>query len=350
MLRALSERGADARVLSLTQGELWEARIRALGVPVVWVGQQHSRLVRTLRIIRELRRWRPDVLQSQHFYTNLYAVAAARALGLHEVGALRSDAIHEVNAGGSRVLGLLNLRAPRVIAANSRRGIENAVELGRARESLHFLPNVIDTSQFVVRTAAQTEMVHLLSIGRLVAQKRMDRFVRLVARLHARFGDRVIASIVGDGPEGERLQRLARGLGLGERTLRFAGAAADVTSWYHGADVLVLTSDYEGTPNVVIEAMASGLPVVVTHVGGVADLVRDGESGYIVDRNDEDAMLERVTRLVCDAEHRAAVGRSARAHIEQAHALTTAASALARLYEHSLGVPFSARVPQVVAR
>ncbi len=81
MLSALKRAGVQTRVLCLTQGESFEDEIKRLGVPVEWVGASGSRLVRLRRIIRSLRREPAHVLQSVHFYTNLYAALAARAAG-----------------------------------------------------------------------------------------------------------------------------------------------------------------------------------------------------------------------------------------------------------------------------
>ena len=105
LLKALRGAGASPSLLTLTQGEFWESRIRELGVPVIWVGQADSRLSRLKRIIRELRQIAaqsktPMILQSQHFYTNIYAAAAARTLGLREIGAMRCDGFSEVQAHG----------------------------------------------------------------------------------------------------------------------------------------------------------------------------------------------------------------------------------------------------------
>src|SRR5215510_2403397 len=80
MLRELRENGATPRLLSLTRGEFWESRISELGVPITWIGESPSRLKRLSKIIATLRAEPPDVLQSQHFYTNLYVAGAARAL------------------------------------------------------------------------------------------------------------------------------------------------------------------------------------------------------------------------------------------------------------------------------
>src|SRR5213593_4389041 len=110
MVKALVETGARPRVLCLTRGEFWEERITSLGVPVTWVGERPSRLARTRAIVAELKRERPDILQSQHFYTNLYVVAAARVLGVREIGAIRCNAAWEVSDLGD-TLGRLSLRA-----------------------------------------------------------------------------------------------------------------------------------------------------------------------------------------------------------------------------------------------
>src|SRR5438105_14816804 len=96
MAKALVDQGAHPRVLTLTRGEFWEAPLRSAGVPTEWVGQHQSRLVRLRAIIAAARSDRPDVIQSQHFYTNLYAVGAARALRVREVGAIRCDGRWEV--------------------------------------------------------------------------------------------------------------------------------------------------------------------------------------------------------------------------------------------------------------
>lgn len=347
MLRVLAASGAEPRVFCLTRGEHWEARIAALGVPVVHVGGGSARLGRLRRIVRELRAWRPDVVQSSHFYTNLYAVAAARRLGLPEVGALRSDVFTEV-AAHPGAIGRFSLRGPRLVAANSRRGLDNALTLGVPRDRLHFLPNVVDTGAFaseadgVAPSADAGAPVRLLLAGRLVPPKRCDRFLRVVAAVAPRAARPLHATLVGDGPERAALEAQAAAAGLtgrGDASLvTFAGARSDMAAAYAAADVLVLTSDWEGTPNVVLEAMASGLPVVSTRVGGVADLVADGVNGYLRAGDDEAGLADAVLALVDDAARRREFGARARAVVERRHGLPRLAAELERLYARALGV------------
>jgi len=329
MLRELVAQGARPRVLCLSRGEYWEARIRELGVPVAWVGRSASRLQRLWGIVGELRSDPPDMLQSQHLHTNLYVVAAARMLGIPEVGALRSDGIHDVVSIG-RVLGTLSLRLPRLVAANSRAGIANAVASGMSAERLRFLPNVVDTRRFAARAASHDPVVHLLAVGRLGPEKRFDRLLRVLGRVRERAALR--ATIVGDGPLRPELEALAATLGLGADCLTFAGAATDMAAHYQAADLLVLTSDWEGTPNVVLEAMASGLPVVATRVGGMADIVTNGSAGLLLDAADEEGLAAAITTLGTDVDARRAYGSRARAFVEQHHAVDLLGGELRHLY------------------
>src|SRR4051812_21240196 len=259
MLRALCQNGARPRVLCLKQGEYWEHPIRELGIPVTWVGR--SRLSRVRQMIRELREDPPEVLQSAHFYTNGYTQLAARVLGIQEIGAVRCDLVSEVSSNHPwlRRLSLSTLRA---VACNSRAAIRSAEQFGLAPASLRFLPNVVDTSRFLPGPRRTSDEVRILGAGRLTEQKRFDRFLRVVARVKRIASRRITALIAGDGPLLSTLQRTAAELGLAPGEIEFAGAVEDMRSLYQAADVFLLTSAFEGTPNVVLEAMSCALPVV----------------------------------------------------------------------------------------
>lgn len=332
ILKALKESGADPHVLCLTQGEFWEEKIQALGVPVAWVGRSPLRFIRLAQIIRELRRRAVDIVQSQHSFTNLYAVASARVLGLQEIGAIRNDAISVVRANG-RLVGRLSLRAPRVLAVNAQSGMRTAVALGASAKSLIFLPNVVDTECFRPWARSSNRgYVRLLAVGRLVRQKRMDRFVRILATLRPKAKVPVSALVIGEGPLRPALEQQAKGLGLLPDGIEFRGRVSDMRPVYQEADILVLTSDYEGTPNVVLEAMASGLPVVATGVGGVPDIIQHGKNGFLVDRNDEEGAARAILRLINDRHLRRQLGICGRRAVEQNHSLDKLRELLAKLY------------------
>ena len=333
LARGLRHGGANVRVLSLTQGDFWEQKLRDIGVSVTWVGQHTSRVQRLKRIVSGLRLDRPAIVQSHHFYTNLYVVAAARLLGLREVGAVRNDAYCEVAFTGR--LGPLSLRTPRVLAANSRAGAENAVALGVPSHRVRLLPNVVDTEHFAPAPGRCREGVRLVTIG-MRAEKRVDRFLALISRLRSQSGLPITATVVGDGPDRLRWQRRAAELGLPPEIVAFERAVPVTGVVYRAADILVMTSDFEGTPNVALEAMASGLPVVAYRTGGVPEVVQHGETGFIAEMGDEDAMSDYVLRLVRSSELRACMGRRSRQYVQAHYGLNRLPDILSAFYQKVL--------------
>jgi glycosyltransferase involved in cell wall biosynthesis len=343
IVKALRESGAELQVLSLTRNDFWEDRIERLGVPVIWVGQNRSHLKRLSRIITAVRKNRPAILQSQHFFCNAYVAAAARLLRVHDIGAMRSDGRNEVRDCGP-LRGWLNLHAPRVLAANCRPAIGYARSRGIAPYRLHFLPNAVDTDQLGSRNDSLSgcsgkKDLRLILTGRLATEKRVERFLNVLARLRDEPGiaeQNVTALVVGDGPLKGKLEEYARGLGLWPHAVEFCGPVADMAPLYHQAAVCVLTSDYEGTPNVLLEAMAAGLPVVATNVGGVSDIVQHGETGFLCDPADTDGMVKALVRLIQDADLRAKMGSAAQRFVTANHAFALLPRFLQQLYEKRL--------------
>lgn len=142
----------------------------------------------------------------------------------------------------------------------------------------------------------------ILSIGRLSSEKAhidLLRAFRHLRDVHAEIKARLV--IVGDGPERGRLQDSAKALGI-DPNVYFAGQMSDVRACYAGADVLALPSHSEGSPYVLLEAMAANLPVVATSVGGVPELVEDEESALLVPARDTRAMAGAIARVLIDGE------------------------------------------------
>jgi glycosyltransferase involved in cell wall biosynthesis len=136
------------------------------------------------------------------------------------------------------------------------------------------------------------------TVGRLVQVKRQDLFVEAAARLRGKGGGGVFV-VVGGGPERGRLESLARELGVAE-DLRFLGWRRDLERVYAGSDVVALASDNEGTPVALIEALAAGVPVVATAVGGVPDLLAGGRLGVLVEPGSAEALAGGIRRLLSD--------------------------------------------------
>ena len=330
-VQALKRSGADVRILSLTRGEFWEDRILALGVPVTWVGENPSKGQRLCRIISELRNERPDFVQSQHFYTNLYAMSAARFIGSREIGAIRMDLTREVKMNGP-FFGPLSLGLPRVLAANSSAAIRNAVQTGIPKDRLRLLPNVVDTEKFKPGHSPASDRIRILAVGRLAEEKNYRRFLAVIARLRQLEGKSIAGAIVGGGPLKDSLLEYARNLGLYPGVVEFRDPLSEMQPVYHAADIMVSTSDHEGTPNVIMEAMASGLPVVATRVGGVPDLVVHDETGFVCE-TDTYCLVESILKLIRNPELRSRFGVQARRRMEQLHSTERMPCFLQELYE-----------------
>ncbi|HKP09715.1 MAG TPA: glycosyltransferase, partial [Gaiella sp.] len=146
--------------------------------------------------------------------------------------------------------------------------------------------------------------------GRMTAVKRTEDLLTMLAGVRERGVDALLL-LVGDGDDRERLEQRAHDLGLA-RSCLFVGYQEDVAPWYAICDAVVLTSASEGTPVTIIEALAAGRPVVATRVGGVPDVVEEGETGFLVRPRDTHALAERLEILARDPERRAAMGSAGR--------------------------------------
>jgi len=147
-------------------------------------------------------------------------------------------------------------------------------------------------------------------VGHLIEQKRPDRALDVLAAAHAR-GELAHLVVAGTGPLRERFETDASARGLGAY-VHLLGERRDVDVVLGGIDVLVSTSQAEGVPGVLIEALMAGCPVVAMRVGGVAEVVEDRSTGFLVDAGDVTEMAERVVDLLRDAELRNRLGAEAR--------------------------------------
>lgn len=179
---------------------------------------------------------------------------------------------------------------------------------------LHVIHCGLDPERYTVREHAG-EGLHLLFVARLALEKGLPILIDAFARLRER-RSRIRLTIVGAGQEQVDIEARAGTLGLGDH-VRFTGyqTPEQVAEWLRAADVLVLPSLIEGVPIAAMEAMASGVPVVATRVGGLSELVEDGVSGYLVPAAAPVALAERIESLLDDPELRNRFGRAGRAKV-----------------------------------
>ena len=175
---------------------------------------------------------------------------------------------------------------------------QQCLQLGVAPERLTYIPNGIAHKDYQPTGQADSMRTYLGvppgrkvigQVGRLSPEKGLDRALKTVARLTAMRHD-VQLLIVGDGPERNNLLRLSEQLNISDRVL-FAGWQKDARPYYEAMDLLLLSSLTEGMPNVVLEAMAMGVPVAATDVGDVSYLLAEGRCGLILSPQADDWAL-----------------------------------------------------------
>lgn len=193
------------------------------------------------------------------------------------------------------------------------------------------IPNAVD-----VKGATRAEPVRarplIVAVGRLKAPK---DFTTLVLALGALPAGSFEAVIVGEGPDRPGVEEQLRALGLGNQ-VRLAGERRDVAALLADADLFVLSSRSEGLPVSVLEAMAAGLPVVASRVGGVPELVSDGETGVLVEPGNARELAAALKRVVADPALRQRLGAAGRARAERAFDLDPFRRAHLALYSREL--------------
>ena len=167
-------------------------------------------------------------------------------------------------------------------------------------------------------------------VGRMTGVKATGAVLEIVRATRDRGVDAVLC-MVGDGPDRDRLEQLARDLGVA-RECFFAGYQSEIAGYYRLFDAFVLPSVNEGTPVSAIEALASGTPVVANRVGGVPDVVRDGEDGFLVEAGDVEGAARRLADLAADPALRERLGESGRARVLERYSVARLVDDVDRLY------------------
>jgi glycosyltransferase involved in cell wall biosynthesis len=172
------------------------------------------------------------------------------------------------------------------------------------------------------------------TIGRFAPQKAQEVFLEAIRTVLTKRKD-IGVLMVGDGPRREELVALRSSLGL-EKDVVFTGVRSDIPQLLHCFDIFVLSSDWEGFPMTILEAMACGKPVVVTDVGGSREAVAHGESGLVVPPRDAKGLAEAILTLLDDSTMRRKMGRIARERLLAHFTADVMARETERVYEQLL--------------
>ena len=212
------------------------------------------------------------------------------------------------------------VRDARVVLTCTEQGRAQLARLADGHTPVHLAYHGVEVKGRA-RSSSQDRTPRVLAVGRLVEKKGHETLLLAAALLRDR-GLEFSLRLAGEGPEWSRLQRLVHELRLGDRVV-FLGplSESEVRAEYEQADVFALpcrklaNGDQDGLPNVILEAMAHGLPVVSTRLDGIVEAIADGESGLLADQDDPAAFAEHLGRLLEDAEFREQIGEAGRRRV-----------------------------------
>jgi sugar transferase (PEP-CTERM/EpsH1 system associated) len=356
LIDGLPESLADHAIIAFTDiAPAFARRIGRQGVRLLALHRPAGQSARILpRLWRELRRLRPTIFHTRNLAT-LEGQAAAWLAGVpHRVHGEHGWDVDDLDGRAAGPLRLRRALRPLVhhqvaLSAPIDRYLASRVGVARARISR--ICNGVDTERFrppadragararVAGQALPAQAFVVGAVGRLAAVKNLPMLIDAFARVRARnagFARNARLALIGDGPEAARLARAIAEAGLAD-VAWLAGARHDVPHCLQALDLLALPSLAEGISNALLEAMASGLPVVATAVGGNDELVAPDISGRLVASGDACAMADAIEAYFEDPGLRAQHARAARERAVTQFSLATMIDHYHRLYASMLG-------------
>jgi glycosyltransferase involved in cell wall biosynthesis len=355
----LRERGYDTTLVAgtLARGEdsmsfvAEELGVRVERVPELSREISPLRDIRAiLRLAQLIRRERPQILHTHTAKAGAVGRIAALAAGearppiiVHTFhGHVLRGYFDPVRAYGFRLLERWLATKSTALIAVSPQVRDDLVDLGVApREKFAVIRLGIELDERIsAPEGARAETRRQLGvppdafvvgwIGRMTGVKNTEEVLAALKLLRDRGVDAYLC-MVGDGPDREGLERRAHELGVVKRCL-FLGYQEEVARFYAAFDGMILPSVNEGTPVSAIESLAAGRPVVATRVGGVPDVVADGEDGFLVDPGATGQLADRLEQLARDPELRARMGERGRSRVGGRYAVARLVDDMDRLY------------------
>lgn len=336
VLTSFARGGMEMRLADVVNGldkSRWDPHIYAF-----YDHQTMQNKVETARLHVPLSNGKTDVAVplklAQHFRREqtqiVWTLAQGLAAGWGRLAALMANvpikilSVHD-NYPLAPLTRLLNPVTDAIVALT-----ETSASLFRSQgvpaEKIHVLYNGIDTQRYAPAPDRRAELLNIppnqpviLNVGRLTYEKGRDVMLHAaVPLMNSTIPPRIV--FAGEGVERPALESLARDLGLADH-VRFLGIREDVPALINGADVVVMSSRDvpfgESCPNIVLEAMGCGVPIIGTRVGGTAELIVDGETGFVIPPENPTLLAEKVALLLENAPLRQQMGQAGRQRVVQ---------------------------------
>jgi glycosyltransferase involved in cell wall biosynthesis len=319
---------------------------RQAGLPVALVAERRRWDTGVLQQLRQtITAINPDILETRnvksHFLVRLLGLQRKYPWVAWNHGYTETSSLDRMYT----LLDRWSLRGAYRVVTVCQPFADRIAEFGVSRDGIRILHNSVkpfvapapeEVAAVRKQLGIRDEEAVILSVGRLSHEKGHAELIRTAAALAAMPGTqdfRVV--IVGDGPERQALGNLAARLGA-EKQVIFAGFQRDTRPYYAMAAIVAVPSHSEGSPNVVLEAMAAGLPIAANRVGGIPEILEECVTGLLVEPRNPDAMAKALFRLLSDDELRGRLGAGARAQAVSEHTPGAYRSALVGFYRETL--------------
>lgn len=298
--RKMHEQGFDVQILLYYDREIFYEIGSDIKITVVQKESGSSNSLKNLLWVRRFFKANADVIISFLAPFNMMALAAHMGLRSTIIVADRNDPrFVPVNPVIRKLRDILYRFSAGVVLQTT----HNRDYFSRTiRRKSVVISNPIDLGEKAGMGLTTKKRHEIVSVGRLMPQKNQAMLLKAFANISADFPEYCLI-IYGEGPEREFLEKLAGELGIKER-IKLPGSVKDVHDRIACSELFILSSNYEGMPNALIEAMCMGLPCISTNVSGAADLIVPGKNGEIVEVGDTEALTQQMRRLLSDQEQR----------------------------------------------
>lgn len=354
LLSRMNDNEFDSEVISLTDAGPVADKIRLLGVPVHALGMKRGKIhpVALMKLSLLLRKLKPDLVQTWLYHSDLIGGLAAKLAGIKKIfWSIRQSNIDADSNKRSTIwivktCAKLSSWLPDKIICCSHAALKSHVALGYTKEKILVIPNGFDLDEFkpdqdarksVRRELGIDESIFLVGlVARFDPQKDHQNFVQ-AAELLRKNDSSVHFVLCGDGinTENAQLTQWIKQADL-EKSVYLLGTRSDVSFLATAMDVAVSSSIGEGFPNVIGEAMACGLPCVVTDVGDSALLV--GDAGLVVAAKDPEALAAAIDELLqASSEFREELGKKARLRVMNNYSLDSVVKKFEAVYRGVVG-------------
>jgi glycosyltransferase involved in cell wall biosynthesis len=339
LIRRLDRAAFEVHVACFHRGGVLEARATegvasVASFPIRGFGRP-STMRQMIAFARWCRRIGARIVHTCELYANIFGLPGAALAGVQVRIGNRRELVTPDKTRAQLAAQRAAYRLAHAVVANSQAAAEQLGREGVPAATIRVIRNGIDAAAYAPVQAGEHERVRrIVTVANLRVEMGHDTLIDAASRIVGRDPD-VKFWIVGDGPLKQTLLDRVNARGLSSR-FTFFGQRNDVPALLAVSDLFVLPSRTEASPNSVIEAMAAGLPVIATRVGGIPELVEDGHTGRLIDPDAPDALADAVLAMIDNPSDAQRLGRAARIRAERDFSFERMVSDFEHLYHAEL--------------